>query len=197
MSIQNTVVLISGFARAGKDTFADGMISRDDGLFAMKRSFASTLKNAADNYLDDVGLFDHDQGVTFSDEDFKIKHRDILVTLGHFARSIDKDVFANALYRQFLTMCVGVRPNPMHFIVPDWRYSNELRVGREWAKEHGWRIVTVRIDRAGLHPANEEEALSLAEIRRETPCDHEYIFAEGQTEAIKAAGRQLAAHLGL
>lgn len=27
MSIQNTVVLISGFARAGKDTFADGMIS--------------------------------------------------------------------------------------------------------------------------------------------------------------------------
>lgn len=193
----NTIVLISGFARAGKDTFADGMMSHGEEVFKWKRSFASTLKDAANNYLDDIGLYNHQKGICFSDEAFKIKHRDVLVTLGAFSRSLDKDVFANALYRTFSTMAESIAPNPLHFVVPDWRYINELRVGERWAKEQGWRIVTVRIDRAGLHPANEEEALSLAEIRRFAPCDYEYVFAEGQTEAIKAAGRQLAAHLGL
>jgi hypothetical protein len=197
MSVPNTVILISGFARAGKDTFADGMMSYGGDVFKWKRSFASTLKEAADNYLDNVGLFDCEQGITFSDEEFKVRHRDILVTLGAFARSINKDVFAESLFRTFLTMSQAIRPNPMHFIVPDWRYLNEALVGKRWAEEEGWRIVTVRIDRAGLQPANMEEAVSLAEIRRQMPCDFEYAFAEGQTDAIKTAGRQLAAHLGL
>lgn len=197
MSTPNTVILISGYARAGKDTFADGMVSAIGDWKVWKRSFASTLKGAANEYLNNVGLYDEENGLSFNDEEFKVEHRDMLVSLGRFARSIDKDVFASALMRSYATMIEAVRPNPIHLVVPDWRYLNELVVAKEWAEENGWRVVTVRIDRAGLYPANEEEALSLAEIRREHSCLHEYIFAEGQTEALKAAGRQLAAHLGL
>ena len=197
MKTPNTVVLISGYARAGKDTFADGMLSESPDFGIWKRSFASTLKDAANSYLDDCGLYDEENGASFNDEEFKIKHRDILVTLGRFARFIDKDVFASKLMKCFASVVDGIRPNPFHIIVPDWRYINELRVAKEWAETNGWRVITVRIDRAGLHPANEEEAMSLAEIRRESPCDYEYIFAEGQTEAIKDAGRKLAAQLGL
>lgn len=197
MNTPNTVVLISGYARAGKDTFADGIVSFNDNWNTWKRSFASTLKGASNEYLNNVGLYDEENGVSFDDEEFKVRHRDILVTLGRFARSIDKDVFASVLMRSYSTMIEAVRPNPIHLIVPDWRYINELRVAKEWAETNGWRVITVRIDRAGLHPANEEEAMSLAEIRRESPCDYEYIFAEGQTEAIKDAGRKLAAQLGL
>jgi len=184
-----TVILVSGFARAGKDTLAEGII---DGATSCCRSdsFAHALKAAADNYLNDLDLLDYSSGQSFTDEHFKAANRDILVTLGRFARSLDQDVFAR------VTAHKAAHCNA-HTVIPDWRYLNEYRVMHAYAEQHDLRLVTVRVDTAGIGPANEEELQSLAAIRRAMPCDFEFTFAPDSRRVILAEGKHLAQMLGL
>lgn len=201
------IVLVAGYARAGKDTFAAGLVSR--AALCTKVAFADCLKAAANRYLKAVGLYNEsddfhgaesegDQVVrNFFDEDFKKANRDILVQLGRFARSIDRDVFVKALCTKARMIQQGVVPNDACVVVPDWRYLNELRVVQSELGADGWKVVTVLIEQADLHPANEEEAMSLAEIRREHAYDFEYSFAPGQAALVRSEGQALAARLGL
>ena len=191
-----TLILITGFARAGKDTLADGIIMGSSGSFrVMRRNYADALKDAGNNFLDDIGL--RSTLIDFKNEGFKVRHRDMLVALGAGARSINPDVFADL----FVDACLGfeIESGPKGklplVIASDWRYINELRVSQ--ARLAGWRIVTVMIDTAGVTAANEEEGLSIGQITRDVAPDFCYAFRPDSAHKIYTEGKQFAARLGL
>jgi adenosyl cobinamide kinase/adenosyl cobinamide phosphate guanylyltransferase len=184
-----TIILLCGYARAGKDTFAEGMIDGSQSLQAT--SFATALKFAADTYLESLRLAHAEAGRTFWDEKFKIAHRDFLVTAGKFARSIDVDVFANALVNRVAHL------ETTNIVVTDWRYLNEFNVILRDLGRIGWRVVTVWVETIGVFAANEEEALTIAEIRRAMATDYEYFFRPSSKEAVKEMGKDLARNLKL
>ena len=90
-----TLVLISGFAMAGKDTLASGLLEWSTRP-AEHINMADSLKEAGNHFLDYLGIDGN-----FFREDFKVENRDFLVHAGKFARRLDKDVFA----RHFANWC--------------------------------------------------------------------------------------------
>jgi hypothetical protein len=190
------IVLISGYARAGKNTFAEGMIRKSrkfDGDL-IETSFAAELKSAANAYLDEIGLLTSSSD--FFEDAFKNKYRNALVELGRMSRDIDKDIFAKKVADRVLNMS-DLRGKDIPFVVTDWRYLNEYLVLRDLLEPRGFRVLTVRIDTAGILPSNDEELHSLAEIRRNMAPDKEFVFAPNQRDAILAEGEWFAAELGL
>ena len=157
------VFMITGVARAGKDTFAACLneLFNGNGSRCEVFKFADVLKDRANDVLKAMGVYRKGE-VDFHNEDFKVKHRGLLVELGRTLRSVDKDIFARHLNAQVhLFLDYGnpeVRPVAL---VSDWRYSNEYAF---LAKHLDARIVTVEIQRPGYGPANEEEAGSLADM---------------------------------
>jgi hypothetical protein len=195
-----TLVLITGYARSGKDTFATGILEAVRRSDAAQINFADGLKESANKFLEWVGLHDGDE-TDFFDDDYKTKHRHILVELGRFARSHDKDIFAKMLCDDATEFHIEKRREQTVrdtlVVVSDWRYLNELRVAERSLGADGWRIIKVRVDTVGTWAANEEEGLSIGEITRETAPDYSYVFAPGSANCILAEGRFLARTLGL
>jgi len=189
------LVLITGAARSGKDTLADGLISGAASPVHRLR-FADPLKDAADDFMACLGL---DRHGSFLNDGFKSRHRSFLVSAGTFARSLDVDVFAYLLVRRAEAFAIGVAPVGLRpvVVVSDWRYLNELKVARSVLGTAGWRIVTVDVVTSGNMPANEEEALSLAEIRRDMVTDLSFVFAPDSAAAIKREGIELARSLAI
>lgn len=182
-----TLVLIAGYARAGKDTLADGILEWSTRP-AVKINFADVLKEAADNFLGYLNLSD----VSFFDERFKCENRRFLVEAGTFARSIDKDVFARHL-AFWVPMAADANDAPAQTVVcSDWRYLNELNVTKQLLEPKGWTIRKVYIETGGLLAANEEEAASLYTIRMTVGFDSVFYFAPDSRQQILEAGRALA-----
>ena len=160
---QPLVFMITGVARAGKDTFAACMMEKfnGNGNRCEVFKFADVLKERANDVLRAMGVYK--QGVIdFHAEDFKVKHRGLLVELGRTLRGVDKDIFARHLNAQvalfFDYAPLDVRPVAL---VSDWRYLNEYLF---LTKHLDAQIVTVEIQRPGFGPANDEEAGSLADM---------------------------------
>jgi hypothetical protein len=196
---QPTLVLISGYARAGKDTLADGIIAGSSGSHRiLRRNFADSLKLAGNNFLSDVGLY-VENTVDFKCETFKIRHRDMLVALGAGARSINASVFADL----FVNACMEFEiesadeGKPPLVLCSDFRYLNELRIPQARLAGLGWRIITVMVETAGVIPANEEEGVSIGQIVREVPVDFSYAFRPNSGHKVYAEGKQLAGRLGV
>ena len=190
-----TLILITGYARSGKDTLAEGImsgISPKTG-WALKLNFADALKQSCNDYIKTLNL--DEDGIDFFDEQFKVKHRSFLVAAGSFARSINRDVFAS----RFVSKCLGFAGShgPGVVVCSDWRYMNELRVAQDWLIRAGWNVVTVEIQTSGVGPANKEEGLSIGEIRREHSPSLSLMFAPDRAQLIKAEGRNLARQIGL
>ncbi len=181
-----TLVLISGFARAGKDSLASGLLEWSTRP-AEHINFADALKEAGNHFMDYLGL----EG-NFMTEDFKCENRDALVAMGRFARRLDKDVFA----RHFANWCPIMKHHdqvaPETVVCSDWRYINELRVCQDILWEKGWKVRTVYVSTAGVGPANDEELDSIAEIRANHLFDQEYIFKPNARQQIMSEGRILA-----
>jgi hypothetical protein len=123
--------------------------------------FADVLKDRANDVLRAMGVFKAGER-DFHAEDFKVRHRGLLVELGRTLRGVDKDIFArhlNAQVHMFLDYApLDVRPVAL---VSDWRYLNEYLF---LAKHLDAQIVTVEMQRPGYGPANDEEAGSLADM---------------------------------
>ena len=188
-----TLILITGYARAGKDTLADGLVK--EAKHPVHRfNFADTLKIACDNYIEQLGL-----AGSFYDEDFKVRHRSFLVAAGAFARSIDCDVFASAFVAECDTWASShaIIGEPMTVICSDWRYMNELRIPDSTLGLCGWRIITVHVTTSNVEAANEEEGKSIGEIIRQAPLGYSYYFAPNSKAAIQTEGRMLARTLGI
>jgi hypothetical protein len=181
-----TLVLIAGFARAGKDTLASGLLEWSTRP-AEHINFADALKSAGNHFIDFLGL----EG-NFHNEEFKCENRDALVAMGRFARRLDKDVFA----RHFANWCPVMKHHdqvaPETIVTSDWRYINELRVAQDTLWEKGWKVRTVYVSTAGVGPANDEELDSIAEIRANHLFDQEYIFKPNARNQIMSEGRLLA-----
>jgi hypothetical protein len=181
-----TLVLISGFARAGKDTLASGLLEWSTRP-AEHINFADALKEAGNHFMDYLGLDGN-----FMAEDFKCENRDALVAMGRFARRLDKDVFARHFANWVPVMKHHDSVSPETVVCSDWRYINELRVCQDILWEKGWKVRTVYVSTAGVGPANDEELDSIAEIRASHSFDQEYIFKPNARQQIMSEGRILA-----
>lgn len=192
----NKVILITGYARAGKDTLAEGIA-----LAATKpvfhTNFADSLKQACDGYMQLLQIGGSGSAKTFRNEAFKVKHRDFLVSAGMFARELDRDVFAHAFTRQCLREAKANPDKEVTIVCSDWRYMNELTIVRYTLGEAGWAVYTVQIDTVGVSAANEEEGKSIGDIVRNTPINLNYSFKPDSKQAILNEGKSLARQLGL
>jgi hypothetical protein len=183
---KRTLVLICGYARAGKDTLGSGILEWSEHN-AEKINFADELKDCANYLLDCLGI----QG-NFHDDNFKSSNRDFLVSLGTFARSKNPAVFAEIMAQ---TVAQGYDDEGMlvdTVVCTDWRYLNELIVCQKVLIPLGWRVRTVYISTTGISAANPEEANSICEIRDVVRFDQEYHFDANHRHAIMSEGRMLA-----
>lgn len=123
------LILLSGKAGAGKDTFADSIAS----LGFHKYSFAKALKDEAlsggwDGAKDERG-------------------RLLLQQLGTVWRNYEPDHWIRRLQESISHDLVAIT---------DCRYRNEISLMQTWGREHGYSVVTVRINRTdhdnGLSP---------------------------------------------
>ena len=191
-----TIILITGYARAGKGTLAAGLeLGAKSPIWHI--NFADMLKRACDSYMQVLDIGGSGSSRTFRSEMFKVTHRDFLVSAGTFARSIDKDVFALAFARECERTARCSQEPDLTIVCSDWRYLNELTVVNNILGAAGWRIYTVQIDTSGIGPANEEEGKSIGEIVRNVPINLNYSFRPDSTFAIKGEGKSLARQLGM
>lgn len=177
-----TVFLVTGYARTGKDTLGNALLELLPG--SRKVAFADLLKNAGNLFLERLDL--HGRADLHRDAD-KARFREFLVAGGRMARALDPDVFANDAAhhaRMNLQACRCV-------VIPDWRYPNELIAVQTICSPY--QVVTVRLHRESTGPANEEEAVHMAQIEDTCRIDHEASFKSGETGAIRDLAFTLAA----
>jgi len=180
------LILLCGYSRAGKDTFATGILAANTNYTA--HSLASPLKSIGNEMIERLGLFYYDRndagisGVGFWDEKFKTKHRNVLVTFARFARSINPDVFVNRLISQI----DAISGKTKNVVITDWRYLNEYR--RLKSELNDYNVISVWIETIGIYAANEEEAHSIAEIRREMNWDYEFYFKQNDAQSVHNTG---------
>lgn len=139
------LVLVSGKARHGKDTFADGLSAalsgiRGDGRTFEKMSFATELKRKAA----ELGWNGE------KDE----KGRRFLQELGTVCRNYDRDVWVKMLIRSAESQG-ALSP---FVAIADCRYPNEIELMREWGGRNGYSVHTVRIERPGFESGLSAEA---------------------------------------
>lgn len=189
-----TIVLISGFARAGKDTLAGGAVKGSAGL-AVHINLADALKKVCNNFLHELNIGgDYKTEKNFMNEPFKCQNRNFLVDCGKFARSLDEDVFANAFLDE-CDICSSCHPRQnLVFVCSDWRYLNEFQVVNRFCQVAGWKLVTVYIETEGTVAPNEEEAKSIGQLKREVAFDHVRIFDPNSREKIEREGFYIAQH---
>jgi hypothetical protein len=176
MAPSKHLVLVCGFARAGKDTFAKGLIAAAKD--AKRVAYADSLKYALQVAACQVGI-----SVDYFTEADKLQDRDLLVEFGRAMRRRDKDVFAKTLGNHMDAMTEG-----QTLVVSDWRYLNEHEVAKAYSDRYGFKLHTVRIVRHGWKAANDEEAMSLVEIMEAVPFDETIHATSGDEEAVLLAG---------
>jgi hypothetical protein len=169
-------VLICGYARAGKDTFAKGIIA---GARAAKRmAYADNLKNALNIAALQLGVT-----ANYHDDADKAIDRDLLVEFGRAMRRRDIDVFAKQLARD-----LDANDTASTIVVPDWRYLNEYRVAVRACKEYGYKLHTVQVVRHGWKAANAEEQMSMDEVQAAVAMDETHFATSGDEESVLLAG---------
>ena len=178
------IILISGFARSGKDTLANAIHRQ---LLRQKRhphitKFADALKGTVQGALEALDLNGLDV-FSESNED-KIKTRPTLVAFAQLCRSLDKDVFARITVEDISEVLKGAE-YPQFVIIPDCRYENEERLVRRFSVEHGGIEVTrIHIQRENNIAANAEEAESLKRLNDECLQYRIAMFEDGDLQAI-------------
>ena len=171
-----TIILISGYARSGKDTLAKALIEYARTKESARVSFATPLKRAVQLALNELGL-GHIDAFT---EDPKLKAllRPLFVEVGKAARAIDKDVFVKAAWKDICDL--GSNGKEL-LVVPDLRYSNEIELFRKWGEGVGDTVKHIHISRSGNESANQEEYESVKALP--SP-DVGVMFMDGATSDI-------------
>jgi hypothetical protein len=179
-SVNPKIILVSGYARAGKDTFATNMIQPLP--VAHRVSFAYELKEIANKTLWMLGLNHID---LHRDED-KVKYRDILIGIARTARAADPAIFARLACRRI----DEIYNAGSHVIVTDWRYANEHEY---LCERYGHKnIITVLVEKEGGCPAHEEEETSIAEILNSININVRVVAKDGDTAQIAYYANHLA-----
>ena len=191
MRLKPVIILLTGYARAGKDTFADGFVEANSGSTdrVKRTSFANSLKTALGYAVEPFF-----PNLSYFNEQAKIEDRALLVEFGRAMRRRDRDVFARSLVD---SVEASFNFNPLaNVIVTDCRYLNEYRYIKA-SLSHHFRVVTVYIETTGVGAANEEEGLSIGEMFREVAFDHQFYFRQNDSEGIRQEGARIAALYGI
>lgn len=178
-----TVVMVSGYARAGKDTLAKEICRITGGK---RLAFADQLKDTCNLMLEKYDL--HGK-VDFRSETDKVRHRNVLIAVGEALRSIDKDIFARTVAAEARWNLVASRV----VVISDWRYQNELEVVT--AKVAPFRVIRVEVAREGALPAGEEEKANQQAIRN-AGLDYMQYFNPGDIAGINALAQEIADNIG-
>lgn len=178
------IILISGFARSGKDTLANAIHRQ---LMRQKRhphitKFADALKGTVQGALEALDLGGLD---VFSEagED-KVRVRPTLVAFGQLCRSIDRDIFVKITIEDIAELLKGAE-YPQFVIISDCRYENEDKLIRKFAAERGdIEVIRIHIQRDNNKAANSEEAESLKRLNDECLNYRIAMFDDGDIKAI-------------
>lgn len=157
---------LCGYSKVGKDTLCEQLQNYE------RFAFADVLKHEVATMLRAVGIEADLWGAD------KEEWRDMLVFWGQKRRAQDRDYWIKQLY---------MRMGPdidKRVCITDVRYPNEVR----WIK--GKNGVVLGIERPGYHPANEEEAISIREIRIQHP-DIPWIVNDGTPRDLEVAARNI------
>jgi hypothetical protein len=187
MSIKR-IILISGYARSGKDSLANALTKELAHLEPVRVKFADVLKTTLSVSLQRLAL---DVDVFTEDNAAKQAIRPLLVEFGKFARSVDRDVFVRAAWKD---ICDLFENGKTVIIVPDLRYVNEFNLISEWAEMQCWVVTHLRIGRMGNHAANDEELQSISALPQ---ADAVRVFAEGNLKGIEDWAEELCRNLSL
>lgn len=190
-SFQRNVILVSGYAQAGKDTYGQAIIEslppgHNPGVF----KFATALREALRASLASLGI---EVDVYTEDPVKKAALRPLMVEFGKYARSVDPGVFVKATIRSVESyLATGAKTA----IVTDTRYINEYEAFKRWGDANGVGITRIWIERPGHGPANAEEDLSIDLLNKYAPKHSAGKFKDGEHEIIKAhAADFVAKHL--
>lgn len=188
------VFLITGVARAGKDTFASALLQEMErnGNRVEQFKFATLLKTATARCLEWLDISEDKKApieIAFTEsENLKPKVREVLVALGRLARHIEPGVFARHLITDisgFIEFCPNAdRPVA---IVSDWRYFNEYEYCVKYLDA---TIITIEIMRPGFDADNEEEGASIKDIFAKVKIDHRRMASH--PAMLKSMAKELA-----
>lgn len=190
------VFMITGVARAGKDTLAAALVEEMMrlGNHAEVFKFATILKDALAVTLDYMkvgGKRSRPMDIAFTeDDDLKPYVREALVALGRLSRHVDSEIFARHLltelqgWVEFSDRAHDLRPVA---VVADWRYANEYLLLSKHLDAH---LITVELQRPGFGPANFEEDNSLQDLMHRTPAAHVRMAVD--PKGVKAIASELA-----
>lgn len=157
---------ICGYSKVGKDTLCESLQNYE------RHAFADVLKQQVTVMLKQIGI-----EVDLWGED-KEDWRDMLVFWGRKMRSRDRDYWVKQLY-----MRIGPDVEK-RICITDLRYVNELR----WVQSK--QGLVIGIERPGYGPANEEEAISLREVRIQHP-EIPWIVNDGTPQDLATQARQI------
>jgi hypothetical protein len=160
------IIGLCGYSKVGKDTLCERLQNYE------RHAFADVLKAQVTLMLKQVGI---EADLWGKDKE---QWRDMLVFWGRKMRSIDRDYWVKQLY-----MRTG-SDTEKRICITDVRYPNEVR----WIKSK--QGVVIGIDRPGYHPANEEEAISIREIRIQHP-DIPWVVNDGTPRDLEVAARNI------
>lgn len=181
------LILICGYARAGKDTLGDGIL---DGAArpAVKVALAEPLKDSAESAIREILGGVRFPG--FADPGFKTANRNLLVELGRTCRAIHQDCFVElAIERAKAYLKAGAS-----VVITDVRYTNELQRFFDYAKFKRVHLHCLLIETAGVEAANEEERTNQAMlmIRAQDIWADRSRWQPNQAAAINLHGKELA-----
>ena len=186
------IILISGYARSGKDTLANALLAEfaKANKEAALTKFANALKSALQLALNDVGL----GHINVFTEDTAEKEilRPLLVEFGKYCRAKDKDVFVNRTLKDVDAM---LQLGKDVVLISDCRYLNEAQLVRSFGILNCLTVERFHIKRMGNVAANQEEADSIDNLEAyDTPTfSSRNIFSEGNVDAIGGWARRIVA----
>lgn len=146
------VLLISGWAGAGKDTVAAACTGY------RRVAFADPLKRHVAGLAGLPESVFHDRAAKDCTLQHRCPHyptartpRDLLLQHAAVARAEDPDVYAREIAEE-------IRDNPdiQHWAISDWRYRREYDFLRSVLPSHDYEIVRVRVVRPNIVPSEDE-----------------------------------------
>lgn len=184
MSRMPLIVAVSGYARAGKDTFGDALFEAAE-VPCYRYKFASALRNATKAAMEYLNLYEVD--LWTEDDVEKALQRPMFVEIGKYARHRNQDVFAQVVANRInADFDNGIQLG----IVTDLRYKNEDLLLRALAARRGFGYRRIFVQRGNGRPANDEEAQSIKELNAFQPADLEVYADDGDVESVRQSAIQ-------
>lgn len=179
------VILLSGYARSGKDTFASALtkLARRP---IRRMAFADRLKLALTMAASTVGI-----DVDYMDEAEKIRDRDLLLSFGTAMRRRDPYVFAKFVQKAVFELRSGT------LLVTDLRYLDEYLAVREVCAAAAVDLRLIVIQRAGTEPNDELEKNGREQIMDNAFTDFIVNADHDDLDKVLAAAANVAKHYDL